>query len=349
MTNAGFAKTVRWLGIAALAWTCSAYAKDLVILNWADYIDPAVVAEFEKQADVKVRFIYFNSDEARDDYLVEQGTSGIDLAVVDNTAVKPYARRGWILPVSDMNIPNLQYIAPKWSAYYPGNSKYGVPYAWGTLGIVYRRDVVKPKPTSWMDLLRPKKAYYGRILMIDDSVELVSVALKALGYSMNDTRPQRLKQAQALLLKQRPAVRAYRYFAMGKKSPLITGSIVMAMAYNGDASKLVDMDKRIGFVVPKEGGSLWVDYLVVMRKAPHAKLAAQFINFLNQPEIAARNTEYTYAATANIAAERLLPKDIHEDPLVYPPPAVLKHCEPYAVQPPAVRRRINTIFANVVR
>jgi spermidine/putrescine transport system substrate-binding protein len=343
-------RVIRWLVIlAAMIWAGAVYANELVILNWADYLDPEVVAEFEKENGAKVRFVYFESDEGRDNYLVEQGIAGIDVALVDNTAVKPYAKRGWLKPLRKEDIPNLRHIDPKWAEYYKGLSEYGAAYSWGTLGIVYRRDLVKPAPASWLDLLRPSEAARGRILMIDDSVELIAVALKALGYSMNESSEQALKEAKALLLDQRPAVREYGYFAVDKSSSLISGDTVMGMAYNGDALILADLDERIGFLVPKEGSSLWVDYLVIMSKAPHPELAMRFIDFINRPQVAARNAQYTYSATANSAAEKLLPEEFLGDPLVYPPPEVMARCEAYAEQSPAVRRRINMIYADVTR
>jgi len=84
----------KWLSLMVLslglgAGSGFARCDELVVLNWADYIDPAVVSEFEQEFGAKVRFIYFESDEGRDNFLMERGIAGIDVLLVDNTAVKP--------------------------------------------------------------------------------------------------------------------------------------------------------------------------------------------------------------------------------------------------------------------
>ncbi|MBU3983769.1 MAG: extracellular solute-binding protein [Proteobacteria bacterium] len=83
---------------------------------------------------------------------------------------------------------------------------------------------------------------------------------------------------------------------MEKNSQLVKGDILMAMVYNGDALMLQEFNKNIVFVFPEEGSNLWLDNLVIMESSPKKDLARAFINFLNEPENAARLAERIFQA-----------------------------------------------------
>lgn len=238
-------------------------------------------------------------------------------------------------------MPNLVHVDPRQRSAYEGAQRYGVPYTWGTLGIAYRADMVPEPVTSWMQLFRPAAALRGKILMIQDPRELVGMALKALGYSSNSADPGELAEAEALLRAQRPYVKSYSYVALTDESALVTGEAAAAMVYNGDALMLRQYNPNIRFVVPKEGGGIWVDYLAVMNASPRKALAMRFIDFLNDPKVAARNTQFLYYATPNLTAERLLPAEFLQDPIVYPDAETLRRSEHYLTRlaPDAVKAR----------
>jgi spermidine/putrescine transport system substrate-binding protein len=105
----------------------------------------------------------------------------------------------------------------------------------------------------------------------------------------------------------------------------------------------------ITYVLPDEGGALWVDHLVVLAAAPSRKLAFEFIDVLNEPENAARLARFLYYATPNLAAERLLPAEFLQDPTIYPTPAVLQRSEAAMALSPRATRRYNRIFEELTR
>ncbi len=91
----------------------AAAGQELVFLTWADYLDPEVVAEFEREHGVKIRFAYFESDDGRDEMLGNSDGKGYDLAVVNGLMLQVYARRNWLAPVSSLEVPNLRHIEPR--------------------------------------------------------------------------------------------------------------------------------------------------------------------------------------------------------------------------------------------
>jgi spermidine/putrescine transport system substrate-binding protein len=336
-------------GASLLAAQGAGAAQEIVFYTWADYIDPEVVRQFERETGATVRQRFFDSDQDRNDRLLQTDGSGFDVMVVDEGSMGTLVRRGWLQALGDAPIPQRAHVDGRWLNAVPEGPTHGVPYTWGILGIGYREDLVARPPTGWNDLFNPEAALKGRILMLQDPRELVGMALKSLGYSANSAEPAELDAAEALLRRQKPFVRAYSYVNLSEKSALVTGKAAVAMVYNGDALTLQQIHPRIRFVTPREGTSLWVDYLTVPSRAANKDLAYRFIDFLNRPEIAARNAAFTHYASPNRAAEALLPPEHLNDPVVYPPPEVLARCEPLGTFPPKAAKARVQIYSRLAR
>jgi spermidine/putrescine transport system substrate-binding protein len=322
-------------------------SRELVYLSWSEYIDPELIKEFEKKFNCRVKEVYYETDELKDDMLIETNGSGYDVVLSSGLSIIPYIQRNWVMRLNTNDIPNLKHIDPRWLEAQPKIAGYAVPYLWGTMGIAYRQDLVKEKIESWTQLFKPAEYLRNKIVMIKDSRETLGLALKSLGYSFNSTEPEHYKQAEGLLLAQRPFVREYSYISWDEDSLLITGDVLMAMIYNGDALVLKDKLPQIAYAVPREGTGLWIDYLVVMQASKNKKLAHAFINFLNEPENAARLSAYLYFATPNAAAEKLLPKDILDNPDIYPDKTIMQKSEFYQELPPRIIKKRNEIFSKV--
>lgn len=346
------AVSVLIVGVLSLA-LCGAPAsakqkrEELSLLIWTEYLDPKLIAEFQSKYNVRIKSTYFEFDDVRDRMVQEVEGTGFDVALVNDVMIAPYAKRGWIAPLDIEALPNLKHVDPRWRTAYPMAEDYGVPYFWGTLGIAYRKDLVKHTVTSWMDLFRPDEALRGRIIMVYDVRDTIGMALLALGYSVNSTDPEQLAAAADLLERQKPFVRSYSYVSLTRDSGIVTGEFAMTMLYNGDALMLQQYNKNIQYVVPKEGTNLWTDYLVVFKKSSHKDLAFKFIDFLNEPKNAARLAEYVHYATPNNSAKQYLPESFLNDPTIYPPPEVLSRSETYTILPPKAMQIRNAIFARL--
>ncbi len=261
--------------------------QELVLLNWPEYLDPELIKKFEKQTGVMIREVYFESDDMRDDMMLETDGKGIDLVVVNGVMVDIYRKNGWLVQIDSPKVPNLKHIETRWQDAFPGAHDYAVPYFWGTLGIAYRTDLFETPPTRWMDIMRPIESLRGKIGMIESVRDLLGMALKALGHSANSTGTGEIKAAEQLLLAQKPYVKDYAYITLSEDSPLVSGEMSVTMIYSGDALMLQEHHEKINYVVPEEGSNIWVDYLVVLESSNKQDLAWNFVNFLNEPENAA--------------------------------------------------------------
>lgn len=323
--------------------------QELVFLTWSEYMDPEIIQTFEQRFNIKVKMVYFESDDTRDDILLETEGKGFDLVLVNGASLYSYERRGWLAKLANADIPNKRHIQKKWFNAYPGAANYAIPLFWGTLGIGYRKDLVNEKLTSWKQLYQPNPELHNKIVMIKTSRDVIGMGLKSLGYSANSTDPKQLDETEKLLLQQKPYVRRYSYVALNEDSGLNTGEIIAAMMYSGDALMLQEVQENIEYSLPEEGGGIWVDYLTVMGNSSKKPLAYQFINFLNEPKIAAQLAKYVYYAPTNTAAEKLLPEDFKNNPIIYPSAEALKNSETSLRLPPRTIKKHNNIFLKLLQ
>ncbi|MGK5092809.1 spermidine/putrescine ABC transporter substrate-binding protein [Deltaproteobacteria bacterium TL4] len=321
--------------------------EELVLLTWSEYMDAELVKKFEQQFQIKLKEVYYESDDDRNQKLLLTQGKGYDLVLVDGTTVLSYTQRNWIVPIDSTQVPNLKHIDEKWLKLLPQIKAYVVPYFWGTLGIAYRQDLVKHQISSWKDLFQPAPELKGKILMINDTRDTLNAGFKALGYSLNSESTDELAKVEQLLLAQKPFVKDYTYLQLGENSELISGEIWMALAYNGDALMLQELHPQIQFVVPEEGTMLWQDYLVVMRASKHKNKAWAFINFLNEPQNAAQLASTLYYASPNKSALKYIDSAMLKDPRIYPDDSTLSKSELVAELPGRVNKRWTSVFAKL--
>ena len=322
---------------------------ELVILNWSEYMDAEMIAAFEKKHRAMVKHIYFESDDHRDQILLQTGGKGFDLILANGIVIESYRKRKWIQPVSIDQVPNIKLIENRWKDSFKSAIGYGVPYFWGTLGIAYRKDLVSEPITSWKQLFNPSKELQGKILMVKSSRDIIGMALKSLGYSANSENIDELRQVEELLSSQKPHVFRFGYISLDETSSIVKGNIVAATVYGGDALVAAEHNKNIVYVLPEEGGNIWVDFFTIAAQSKHPELAAAFLDFINQPKWAAKNAEESYLATTNREAKKLLPAEFLQDSVIYPDSKLLIRSEFYKKLSPRSMRQRASIFARTVK
>ncbi len=324
--------------------------RELVFLNWNEYVDQQVIEAFEKQHNARVKQVYFATEDETTELMITTGGRGFDVILVPGSSIASYARRNWLTPLDKGLLPHLEHVEERWIDAFDQSATYGSPYLWGTMGIVYRQDLVGEPPRSWRDLLEPRPEWRGKIQMPPDMLELVGVSLKAQGRSLNDESKEAFDQATALLLSQRPHVHDYAYPDLTNESKLVAGEVWMAVTYNGDALLLKENadDHPLSFVVPEEGALLWCDYLSISAQSRQPELAHAFLDFLQRPEMAARTAETLYYASTNRDAEPLLSEGHREDPIIHPPADVIQRSEFLTPKRPRTLKRWNSFHARLV-
>lgn len=274
-------------------------AAELHVYNWTDYIDSALLTAFETEYGVKV--IVDNYDQNEDMIAkVRAGGSGYDIVVPSDYAVEIMWRAGLLQELDKAMLTNIVHNEPTLlNKYFDEGNKYSVPYMYGITGIAYNKKTFPTPPDSWAVLFDVANAeqYKGQFSMLDDEREAPGSALRYLGYSLNETDPAAMQKVQELLIAQKPFLAAYNSSDVNRK--LSSGEYVIAQAWSGQAMQarngLGDEfagNPDIGFVIPKEGGMIWMDNMTILKDSPNAYTAHVFMNYMMRPEVAAQNTSY---------------------------------------------------------
>lgn len=298
-------------------------AQVLNIYNWADYIGDDIIREFEREHGIRVIYNVFSNNEELHARL-RAGASGYDLIFPSDYMVEVLIGEGLLQPISHDALPNLANVDEQFLdlSFDPGN-RYSVPYLWGSTGIGVNTRFVREPVESWDVLWNTR--YRGRIAMLNDPREVFGVALKRLGYSGNSRDLGALQEARDLLSAQKPLVLTYD--SDNTKNLLVSGEVWLAHGYSGDVLMAADENPDIIYVVPKEGGLLWMDNMAIPKTARNVQAALKFIDFILRPEISARLTEEIQYPNPNHAAHEYMDEEILGNPAIYPPQEVMERME----------------------
>jgi spermidine/putrescine transport system substrate-binding protein len=292
--------------------------------NWDTYIGENTLDDFKDASGTSVNMSLFaNNDElfAR----LRAGNPGFDVIVPSNDFVERLVKADMLMPLDHGQIPNFKNVDPAFVnvAHDPGR-KFSMPYTWLVLGIGYRKSKVKPKPDSWKVILDSDQ-YKNRIAWLSEAGDMFRIYAKYLGKSVNGLTPTDIAKIEAMMIKQKPFVKAFH--EDNGQDLLASGEVDLVLEYNGDIAQVMLEDDDLDFVIPKEGSQLNSDTLCIPKGAPRPKNAHAFINYLLDGEVGKGIAETIQYATPNMAAKALMPDTYKNSPVVYPPPEVLKTCE----------------------
>lgn len=322
------------------------------VYNWSDYVGETTLEDFQKATGITPVYDVFDSNETLEGKLLA-GHTGYDVVVPSSNFLAKQIKAGAFQKLDKSQLPKWQNLDPallkQLEKSDPGN-QYGVPYLWGTNGIGYNVDKVKAalgtdKLDSWAILFEPenlKKLSKCGVSFMDSPDEVYPAVLQYLGLDPNSTNPDDYKKAEAQLLKVRPYI---TYFHSSKYiSDLANGNICVAFGYSGDVfqarSRAEEAKKgvNIGYAIPKEGANLWFDLLAIPKDAKNVKEAHAFINYLLQPEVIAKVSDYVGYANPNPKAGELMNAELRQDETVYPPQAVMDKLYVMKELPPQLLR-----------
>lgn len=304
-----------------LFWLTAAVHPAQPALNlfiWSEYIDPEVIADFEKQFDCRVVMDLYEDDAAMMAKLQAGGASLYDVVVPPDHRVPALVKLGLLAPLRTANLPNLRYLDPKFrSPPYDRENKYSVAYQWGTTGLFVRRTAGEPLPDSWSAVF-DATAKAGSFVLIDSPRDLIAAALKYKGHSVNTTQPAHLKEAREVLFGAKSRCLAFDG-SVGGKNKVLGKQARLAIVYSGEAIRGMSEDPETAYVIPREGSQIWVDNLVILAGSPRRALAEQFVNYCLDPQVGARISNFTRFATPNQAARAFIRAEDLRNPTIYPP------------------------------
>lgn len=331
--------------IAGMATTAS--ADTLRLLTWGGYAPEDVVAMFEEQTGHSVEVTLSNNEEMIAK-LRATGGGGFDLAQPSQDRIMgPQMEFGIYKPIDMSRIDESQFIPSMLKATMAnttvGDDVYGVPHVWGTSGLVLNTaeagDVVK----DYTDLCDPAVA--GKVSYRLKRPTLIGFAF-AMGedpfaaYEDEAKYREIMEKVEARLTECKANVKTYWSGGDELMNLVRSGEVVASMAWDTGGWKLNDDNADITFVAPASGALGWIDTFVLPAKGQADDAAYAWINFVMQPEVAAKITaaagNFTASAGADEYADDALkakyqasfPQDAIDNIKWYPPvPAGLEAIE----------------------
>jgi spermidine/putrescine-binding protein len=318
----------------ALGLSCGPAAPELRIFTWSEYFAEDTIAAFEKEAGCVVKIDYIESSEKLRARL-EGGVSGFDVVFPSDEIVPFLIANGLLEKLDPAKLPHAANLAAAFRGQpFDPKNEYSLPYMTGTTGIAYHVDKVKPAPDSWAAVL---KADVG---LLDDAREVFAAALRAEGAPWT---PEGLAQAAKRLRGWTPKV-----WDSNPKAKLVDGDVAIAQAFSGDALQAAEaLQGRIAYVIPKEGGTLWIDNLCIAKGARQKELAHRFIDFLLRPEVSAAITNERRFGNPNEAARKHIRKEILENPLVFPGEDLKKRLSLLPPLAPDLKKQLDKAWAEL--
>ena len=307
------------------------------VCSWGEYIDEELITQFEEETGIRVNYQTAESNEALYS-LIKMGGADFDVIVPSDYMIARLIEEDMLAELDYSHIPNFDLIDDTYKnlSYDPEN-KYTVPYAWGTLGIIYNTTMVSGPITSWDAMFDPQ--YAGQVLMINNSRDALAAALLDLGYSINTTDPGQLEEAFALLKTAKDSG-VYQAFVMDEVfQKMEGGNAAIAMYYAGDYLTMLENNEDLAFVIPEEGSNWFVDAMCVLKDTQHMAEAEEWINFIASTSSNLANMDYIWYASPNREALEQYPayyQEVNEeelDPEIFqimaPPAETLDRCEIY--------------------
>ena len=337
----------------------------LNLIAWPGYVesgqnDPKFdwVTPFEKQSGCQVNVKYADTSPQMVTLMRQSGGTIYDGVSASGNATNLLIAHGDVAGI-DVNkiIPNYDQMLPSLRA--PAHNTvdgvhYGVPYMYGPDFLMFNTDVVTTRPDSWDVVFKPEQLAKFKdcgVHFLDSSDDIMSGALHYLGLDPNSKREADYQKATDLLTRVRPAVR--KFHSSEYISALATGEICFVVGFSGDikqSQKRATEAKNgieIAYAIPKEGAQLWFDNVAIPRDARNIAEAHEFINFLQQPEVAAKNSNFVAYANGNLASQKFINKDVLEDRTIYPDEATMARFYTMRAHDAATTRLMNRLWTRI--
>lgn len=330
--------------------------------NWSNYMAPGVLEDFTKATGIKVIYDTFDANETLETRLLA-GKSGYDVVVPTAYFLQRQIAAGIFQKLDKSKLPNLVNAWPevtkRLALYDPGN-QYAANYMWGTTGIGYNVKTVQKILgsdaiiDSWDIVFKPENLAKFKdcgVHMLDSPDDILPAALGYLGLDPNSSKQADLEKAADLVAKVRPSVR--KFHSSEYLSALATGEICFVVGWSGDIKQAQSRAEEakngieIGYAIPKSGAQMFFDNFAIPADAKNVNEAYLLIDYLNRPEVAAKNSDFLGYANGNLASQKLIDKKVISDKTVYPDADTLAKLFVITARDSATQRVINRMWTRV--
>ncbi len=310
----------------------------LAVYNWADYIGETTIEDFQSATGISVTYDTYSSSEEMQAKMLA-GSTGYDVVDMAGLQMPRFIKAGVYQKLDKSKLPswgNLDQEVLRILGGWDVGNEYAIPYMWGSVGITYNVDLVKERlPDADLESLdvifKPENAAKLAdcgISILDSPTDVMPMMLRYVGKD-GDTKNVADYQAVVDAFK---AVRQHirTFDNTNYLNAIPNKELCVVNNWSGDYSTAktraaeAGVELNLAYYVPKTGAPAWVDCLCIPTDAPNVANAYKFLDYMLQPEVIAKCSNFTNYANGNAASRKFIDPAVLENPAVYPDDATMK-------------------------
>ena len=281
----------------------SADSKELVLYTWEGMFPQEILDGFEEETGIKIVYSNFDTDETMLEKLSMAKGGDYDVVIADDYIIQNAIEEGLVEKLDTSRLSGWDNINPLYQGqFFDPDNEYTVPYGAGIPLIVYDPDMVDIDIKGYSDLWDPS---------LEDSVALIGnyrvlngITNLTLGQDFNDQDVDDIKKTGEKLLELAPNVRLIQ--DDNTQNALLNGEASVGFLYTSQVTAALQENPDLKVVYPEEGLGFGVIGMFIPSQAPDNDEAYQFVDYILQPENAAKCFDYIGYYCTNKAADSLL-------------------------------------------
>jgi spermidine/putrescine transport system permease protein len=298
-----------------LPQAASAADEELNLFAWSEYVPQSVLDGFTKETGIQVNYETYASNEEMLAKLLS-GAASYDLIQPSEYTIEALVKEGQLQKLDKSKLPNLKNIGKQYYGFpHDPQLEYSIPYMQGTVGIVVNTEKVKDPITGFADVFQEK--YKGRIVVLDDALEIVTWGLATEGLNPDAVTKENLEKVRPVLAKWLPLVKVYD--SDSPKTALLNGDVDLGVVWSGEAALLIKENAKFKYVLPKEGAHMFIDSMAIPKSAEHVAAAHKFLDYILRPEVSKTISDDFPYTNPNLEARKLLSDADRANAASYPP------------------------------
>jgi spermidine/putrescine transport system substrate-binding protein len=322
--------------------------------NWPLYIDKKELKRFDREFGGKVKYVEEINDNneffGKVRQQLERGRPiDRDIVVLTDYMASRWVRNRYAEPIDKKNVPNAGNLVENLkSINYDPKREYTLPWQSGAIGLGYDPKKTGRELTSVKDLFDPK--FKGRVTMLSEPYDSACTVLLGDGVDASKASLDEILGAIEKIDKANQDGQFRRFTGNDYTTDLAKGNVWVALAYSGDLVQLQSDNPGLKFVYPEEGAMLFTDNMMMPAKVENPYAAETMMNFVYEPEVAARIAAYVNYLSPVEGVQQILTEtdpELAENPLIFPPDDVRAKLRPYPALSPEDEREMQAAMAKV--
>jgi spermidine/putrescine transport system substrate-binding protein len=322
--------------------------------NWPLYIDKSVIKSFNKKYGGKCKYV----EEINDNFeffgkIRQQLEAGQpinrDIITPTDYLAARLVRLNYVEPIDKKNVPNQANMVDNLkSINYDPKRDFSMPWQSGAIGLGYNIKKTGRELKSTKDLFDPK--FKGRVTMLQEPYDSANQVLLGDGVDASKATIDQILGAIEKIDKANKAGQFRRFTGNDYTTDLAKGNVWVSLAYSGDLIQLQSDNPDLRFAYPDEGSMLFTDNMMMPAKVAHPYAAETMMNYVYEPEVAAKIAAYVNYISPVKGVKEVLEKTdpkIASNPLIFPPDEIAAKLHPYPALSASDERKMQEAMAQV--